>query len=78
MIRVWILAVARNVSGEESETREMGMLSSLQGCDENSCDKEKLLKLPCVGLLRLRAGKGRAAWRSPVRSLLFRLPDKPC
>lgn len=40
---VWILAVAENVSDEESESREVGMLLSLQGCNENSCIQQKHL-----------------------------------
>ena len=40
---MWIFAVAKNVSDEESESREMGVLLSLQGCNENSCGKEKAL-----------------------------------
>lgn len=43
---MWILAVAKNVSDEESVSREMGMLLSLQGCNENSRDKEKALNFP--------------------------------
>lgn len=37
LMLVWILAVAKNGSDEESKKREMGMLLSLQGCNENSC-----------------------------------------
>lgn len=36
LMLVWILAVAKNVTDEESESREMEMLLSLQGCNETS------------------------------------------
>lgn len=56
LMLVWILAVAKNVSDEESESKEMGMLLSLQGCNQNSCHSKSTylsLKFPCAGFPRL-------------------------